>query len=57
MIHPVVTVQEGAPVEEVADLMLRKNINRLPVMRGKDLVGIVTRHDFIKLMTMNAEPS
>ena len=57
MSQPVVTVQEDAPVAEVADLMLRKNINRLPVMRGKELVGIVTRHDFIKLMTMRPEPS
>ena len=57
MSHPVVTVQEDAPVAEVADLMLRRNINRFPVMRGKELVGIVTRHDFIKLMTMSPEPS
>ncbi len=57
MSHPVVTVQEDAPIAEVADLMLRRNINRLPVMRGKELVGIVTRHDFIKLMTMSPGPS
>ena len=57
MSHPVVTVQEDAPVAEVADIMIRRSINRLPVMRGKELVGIVTRHDFIKLMTMSPEPS
>ena len=57
MSHPAVTVQEDAPIAKVADLMLRRNINRLPVMRGKEMVGIVTRHDFIKLMTMSPEPS
>ncbi|MQF48448.1 CBS domain-containing protein [SAR202 cluster bacterium AC-647-N09_OGT_505m] len=57
MTHPVVTVQEDSPVADVAELMLRRNINRLPVMRGKELVGIVTRHDFIKLMIPNLEQS
>ena len=55
MTHPVVTVQEDSPVADVAELMLRRNINRLPVMRGKELVGIVTRHDFIKLMIPSLE--
>ena len=55
MTHPVVTVQEDSPVADVAELMLRRNINRLPVMRGKELVGIVTRHDFIKLMIPRLE--
>lgn len=56
MSHPVITVQENTSVSEVAELMLNKNINRFPVMRGDDLVGIITRHDFIKLMTINPEP-
>ena len=57
MSQPAVTVQEDAPIAEVADLMLRRNINRVPVMRGKELVGIITRHDFIKLMTTSPGPS
>lgn len=57
MSHPVITVQESTTVSEVAQLMLNKNINRFPVMRGNDLIGIITRHDFIKLMTMSHEPS
>ena len=57
MSHPVVTVQEDTPVAEAADLMLRKSISRLPEMRGKELVGIVTRHDFVKLMAINTTPS
>ncbi|MDA0988174.1 MAG: CBS domain-containing protein [Chloroflexi bacterium] len=53
MSHPAITVQEDTPVAEVADLMIQKNISRLPVVRGKALVGIVTRHDFVKLMAMS----
>lgn len=57
MSHPVVTVQEETSVAEVADLMLRRNISSLPVMRGKELIGIVTRHDLVKLMSMTPTPS
>ena len=51
MSHPVITIQEDAPVAAVADLMLRRSVSRLPVMRGKEMVGIITRHDLVKLMT------
>ena len=53
MSHPVVTIQEDAPIAEVADLMLQKGISRIPVIRGKELIGIVTRHDFVKLMVVD----
>jgi CBS domain-containing protein len=49
MNHPVITVQEDASIEEVTELMLRQEIHRLPVMRGSQLVGIITSHDFLKL--------
>jgi CBS domain-containing protein len=49
MRHPVITVQEDASIEEVTQLMLRQEIHRLPVMQGSQLVGIITRHDFLKL--------
>jgi CBS domain-containing protein len=50
MKSPVATVQEDTAVAGVVNLMLRKGINRLPVMRGADIVGIITRHDLLKLM-------
>ena len=52
MSHPVTTVQEDATISQIADLMLQKGVNRLPVMRGKELVGVITRHDMVKLMMM-----
>ncbi len=52
MTKPAVTINENADIEEAADLMLEKNVHRLPVVNndGK-LVGIVTRHDLLKVLT------
>ncbi len=50
MAHPVITVQEDADLSEVAELMLRHEVHRLPVMRGFQLIGIITRHDLLKLI-------
>ena len=47
MNQPVTTVEEDTPIAEIARLMADKDIHRFPVMRGNDLVGIVTRHDLL----------
>jgi CBS domain-containing protein len=45
------TVKEDTPVSEAANLMIKYNINRLPVMDEKDnMVGIVTRADIVRSM-------
>lgn len=45
------TVKIDTPVSEAANLMIRYNINRLPVMDEQDdMVGIVTRADIVKSM-------
>jgi CBS domain-containing protein len=51
MRHPVITVHEDASIAEVTELMLRREIHRLPVLRGSHLAGIITSHDFLKLVT------
>ncbi len=38
-----ITITEDAPLEEVVHLMEHKRIKRLPVMRGPQVVGIVSR--------------
>ena len=53
MSHPVTTVEESTPVTEVVETMLHNHINRVPVMRAKSLVGIITRHDLLKLLSMD----
>jgi acetoin utilization protein AcuB len=43
-----VTVTEDTPIEEAATLMMDNEIGALPVMRGQQLVGIVTETDLFK---------
>lgn len=50
MHHPVTTVEANTPIAEVMQLMLKLGIHRLPVMEDRHLVGIITRHDFLKLI-------
>ena len=45
------TVKEETPISEAANMMIKYNINRVPVLDSKDeLVGIVTRADIVKSM-------
>lgn len=47
MTHRVITATEDMDVAAAAALMLKEGIARLPVMRGKSVVGIITRADII----------
>lgn len=48
MTREVVSVDENASILEVADLMVRKRLRRLPVVRGTRLVGQISRRDLLK---------
>lgn len=51
MTKKVYTVHEDAPANEVAELMNRRKINRIPVVDSEDkLKGIVTRSDMVQCM-------
>ncbi len=50
MTSPVVTVTEEVPLREVAALMARRQINRVPVVRGDQVVGIVSRADVLRAL-------
>jgi CBS domain-containing protein len=41
------TIAESTPLEEVVQIMERHKIKRLPVMRGKQLIGIVSRANLL----------
>lgn len=43
-----VTITEDTSLAEIAELMEKNNIKRLPVMRGDALVGIVTRANLLQ---------
>ena len=50
MSHPVVTLDADAPLGMVTQTMFEQHVRRLPIVSGKRLVGIVTRHDLVKLV-------
>lgn len=50
MRHEVVTVTEDDSLEHVLQKMLSNDFHRLPVVRGKIPVGMVSRHDLLRLM-------
>jgi len=46
------TVKEDTPVSEVANIMVKYSINRVPVLNNKgNMVGIITRADIVKSMS------
>ncbi|HOT06246.1 MAG: Methylated protein [Methanosaeta sp. PtaB.Bin039] len=45
---PLVTISPEAPAKEAAQVMIRHNIRRLPVVQGGALVGIVTSKDLLR---------
>ncbi len=50
MSRNVITVTEVDTVDTVLDRMLKYGLHRLPVVRDRKPVGIVTRHDLLRLM-------
>jgi CBS domain-containing protein len=47
MSKKIISVGEETAVEEIARLMTTEKIKRVPVMRGDDVVGIVSRADIV----------
>jgi CBS domain-containing protein len=54
MSTPVLTVTEDTPVKEILDLMLRHDVTHLPVVREGAPVGMVSRHDLLRLVARAA---
>jgi len=51
MTSKVKIVKEDTPVNVVANIMVRNNVNRVPVLDNNgNLVGIITRADIVKSM-------
>lgn len=44
----VASATEDTPVEEIAGLLARYNVKRVPVLRGRRPVGIVSRADIVR---------
>jgi len=50
MSSPPISVSSDASLELAAEIMRENEINRIPVLRGEKLVGIVTRNDLVRAM-------
>lgn len=46
----VVTVTENDPIEKVLELILTHDINRVPVVKDLAPIGMVARHDLLRMM-------
>lgn len=57
MSRHVVTVDEEAPLEKIADLLEKHGIKRVPVMRGEKVVGIVSRANLLRALVAQPRPS
>jgi len=50
MTSDVLTVGEDAPLEDIVRMLERNRIKRVPVLRGDELVGIVTRANLVRAL-------
>lgn len=50
MTKRVITVAEDCPLEEAARIMIDHKIGSLPIVQGKQLIGIITETDVFKVM-------
>jgi len=48
MTGPLITIDPNADLAEAAKIMAKNNINRLPVMEGSKLVGLLSSTDIVK---------
>lgn len=50
------TVQVDTTLREILDVMLRRDIKHVPVLRGDEPVGMVARHDLLKAIRSRLSP-
>jgi CBS domain-containing protein len=48
MTSPIISIEENATVAEAAKIMADRKINRLPVINGDKLVGLISSTDIVK---------
>jgi CBS domain-containing protein len=48
MTTPVITVRPEAPLKEVAALLLKRGISGVPVVRGNEVVGVLSEADIVR---------
>jgi CBS domain-containing protein len=56
MAHEVVSVTPDTPVAQIATLLETRGIKRVPVVRGAQLVGIVSRANLVQALALMKHP-
>jgi len=51
----IISADEEAPLVELADLMLKHGIKRVPIVRDGVLVGVVSRADVVRAVVENLD--
>jgi CBS domain-containing protein len=54
MSAPAITIRADATIEELAEIMVNRKVNPIPVVQGERLVGIVSRADVVRAMARGA---
>ena len=52
MTHGVITVDESATLDQVAELLVRASIRRIPVTSNGQVIGIVGRRDLVRALNI-----
>lgn len=56
MTSPAIYAYEDTPVSEIAEIIINKKINRIPIVNEiLEVAGIVSRHDIVRSMVMEAD--
>ena len=56
MSSPAIYAYENTSISEIADIIINKKINRVPIVNEiMEVVGIVSRHDIVRSMVMEAD--
>jgi len=55
MTTPAITISAEAPIAEAAGTMTRSRVNRLPVVEGETLVGVISRADVVRAIVQTDE--
>ncbi len=54
MTHGVITVDEESNLNQIAELLVRTGVRRLPVVSNGRVVGIVSRRDLVRVLETSA---
>ena len=54
--RPSVSWTPRTPVGDIASAMMKDHVHHMPVLQGGKVVGMVSRHDFLKLFRASLNP-